>query len=212
MKWLWCLFSLCFVVLLLFYYLNYQHYRAGLRFFKKGLHSKAKEEFSYILSRRPFIFSARLNLALLEFLQKNYENALGEYAFVFENSKKQKDRFHSYFNSGYLESSRNEINEALSYYQKALGENTESIEVKTNIELMMKNLQDQNASSSSSKDHQSQDSSHPDHQSKENSWKQTKGLDPNQVQSILREIEKREQELKSKLNESESAEKGVKKW
>ena len=222
-RWEWVmLFFGSFVLTFLigFYFWNWGLFYRGLNQMKNQNYGQARKHFLEILSKNFNNSPARLNLALIESLQKNFENALGEYGIVSKESKVPRERFQSYFNSGHLKSQMNDVESSLDFYQKALEENSDSIEVKTNIELMMM-AQDSKNSQSEDKDedekHESSDSSEDMDSSKksmkedslqEDSQKSmseetiSQGeLSSDQVQFIIKEIEKKEQELKKRLNQ-----------
>ena len=218
-KWMFFFCAVCLYFLVLFYFLNYHHYQRGLQLIQKEDYNLAKKEFEEVLSSRPSYFLARLNLAWLEALQKNDEKAFRQYSLVFNESLKKQDRFQARFNSAVLQ--KNNVDSALSHYQSALKEEPESLKVKTNIELLLKQKENSTKEQGSTKEQDSKNSnqdslSQEDSQSEESQgrpeWKKQDNLDPDQIQSLLKEIEKKEQKLKYKLNEKTPSQKGDRQW
>ncbi len=230
----WILISFCsaiLVFLVAFYFYNFFSFSAGLSHFKQGNYKEAKKEFLNVLSQEPFLYPARLNLGLIHSLMKDFKSALGEYKVVFEESSRSEERFQAYFNSAYLKTLKgDQKEEALYDYQQALKENPNSIEAKTNIELLMKHSQESqpNKSQKDQKQNQKQDSqtakdpedssqgsSKTEEQSqeeninkKDGSLESSEGLSAEQMKWILEELENRERKLRTKLQESQKGRRG----
>ena len=211
------LFFLSFFIsffLLVFYFMEIHSIRKGLNFLKKELYSQAQEEFLQAVSNNPSLLKAKMNLAFSYSLLKNYPEALEEYSKVFLASPKKEDRFESYFNSALIEDQKGRLDSALKFYQKALKEQEDSIEVKTNIEWMMKKQeqkQNKKQGGQGEPKKNKEDSSLNKEQPKP-SQDSKLDLDPDQVRNLLKEIEKREQEIHSRLKEKPSPKKGNKPW
>ena len=207
-KRLWFLHGLLALFLLLFYILYYQGHRAGENFLRDSDFESAKEQWRDFLEIHPSLSSARLNLAFTLFLLDERDEALREYEKVFEKSKNKLHRFYAYFNSAVIETKKRNKDQALYFYQQALEEDPHSVEVKTNIELLMKEALSQKSKSQSQKKQQDQQA--PDQEPLRGPG--AGRLDPKQVESILKELEKREQELKFKLNEKKSKRRRGPQW
>ena len=139
-RWEWCLsflLTVAVIFLIALYFQQFKPYQLGLKFLKDKNYSSARTEFLYILGQKPFLFPVRLNLALVESLQKNIPNAIGEYHVVAEDSLDKEERFQAQFNIALLKFLSGDISSSLEYYQQALKENLESMEAKVNIEWMM---------------------------------------------------------------------------
>ena len=204
-----CFFHGVFALfLLLFYVVYYQGHRAGEKFLKDLDFPLAKEQLREFLEVHPSLFSARLNLAFTLFLLDELDESLREYEKVFEKSKNRLRRFYAYFNSAVIETKRKNKDQALSFYQQALEEEPQSMEVKTNIELLMKEALSQKSPPSQSQKQKKDPSPDQDPSKKQGAGR----LDPKQVESILKELEKREQELKFKLNEKKSKRRRGPQW
>jgi tetratricopeptide (TPR) repeat protein len=90
------------------------------------------------LSDSPFQPELHLNLAFGFEKGGELEKALSEYNWVFENSEDPSLKFEAVFNAARIKGQAKKIDEALSLYQKALELKPDSLEVKTNIELLLK--------------------------------------------------------------------------
>ena len=232
---LFCFTAVCFIFG--FYYLKFWGFYEGLQNLKHKDYTKAEENFLKVLSQSAQNFPARLNLALTKFLQKDFESALKEYDRVGKESPHSLERFHSFFNSGFIGSQKEDKDRALDFYQKALDEKPDSLEVKTNIELMFQKELSQDSKDQSSKGQRdSKDSSKSKEGESQSSINEglEKGdeikssdsknqqdlsqegkaaeLSSEQIQFILKEIEGKEQELKMRLYKQPKDNQQRKKW
>ena len=238
-EWIFLSFSCASLALLVtFYFYNFLSFFSGLSYLKKENYKEAQKEFLNVLSQKPFLYPAHLNLGLTYTLMKDFKNSLGEYRVVFEESPHKMERFQAYFNSAYLKTLTGDLKSALHYYQQALSENPNSMEVKKNIELLLKSS-NQTQSSDSKKDQEKEQNQ--DFQSGEDQKDSSKGspqnteeqgskknnkenineteevsktqkyLNAEQMKWILEELENREQKLRTRLQESQKNRKG-KSW
>jgi len=223
-RWEWCLsfFLVVAVVLLTALYLQqFKPYQLGLRFLKDKDYSAARAEFLYILGQKPFLFPVRLNLALVESLQKNIPDAVGEYRVVAEDSPDKEERFHAQFNTAILKFLSGDIPSSLEYYQQALKERPESMEVKVNIELMMltqrqqKKQQEQQEQKQEQKNKQNEGFQEGSEQKIQEMKKKEKGeekMNEDQIQFIFKELEEREKKLRSRLQDQKEKRRKGKAW
>ena len=224
----WIFAVLCsvgLVALISFYFYNFFYFSEGLKYLEQKKYKEAKKEFFNVLSKKPFLYAARLNLALTHSLTKDFYSSLGEYHTVFTKSPHSTERFESYFNSAHLKALNNDIEGALYDYQQALKEFPESLEVKKNIELLMKKRDNQKKSQKQDEQPQDQkdqqdekDNQKKDKQQDKQKDNQQKNKEPSkedlskeQIQWILEELENRERELRTRLQETNKAPQG-KKW
>lgn len=208
----------CFVLssfLVSFYLLEYRDFHEGMEHLRNKNYVEAQNQFLEILSMNESHFSARLNLALIHSLQGQKAEALQEYRNVFEASKNKHFRFYSYFNSGFLKGFENK-DEALDFYQKALQERKTSLEVKTNIELLMKEesqkQENQNSPEEQENQENSQDSKESSTEPSQENNSQEDHLSLEQIENIIKEIESNEQKLKMKMNQTQEEEEKGKQW
>lgn len=103
------------------------------------------------LAVQPDSAEALMNLGLTFELQKKNTEALSTYTTVEKNAKNEQFKFFAHFNKGQLLGQTSQIDEALDQYQAALKYNPNSLEVKTNIELLIKKQQQQQSSESKDK-------------------------------------------------------------
>ncbi len=228
-KWEWFLsflLMLAFTVLTILYFQQFKPYQLGLTFLKDKNYSSAKKEFLHILEQKPFLFSARLNLALVESLQKNLQEAMGEYKVVAEDSADKEDRFQAHFNTAILEFLSGDIPSSLEHYQQALKENPESVETKVNIEWMMliqdqqnkqKQQEQEKKEQENKKNENSQDESEQSQQEMKKGEKseekvEEKMMNEDQIQFIFKELEDREKKLRSRLQNKKGKRRKGKSW
>jgi Ca-activated chloride channel family protein len=89
------------------------------------------------LSQAPFSTAVKMNLGLTFELNEEYEKAAKEYQSVAQATKDPKMKFYAEFNLGRVYGELGEIEQALSHYQNSLEIKPESVETKTNIELLL---------------------------------------------------------------------------
>jgi len=234
-KWEWLLsvfLAAALILLTALYFQKFQPYQLGLKFLKDQNYTASKKEFLSILEKKPFLFPIRLNLALVESLQKNIPYAIGEYQVVAEDSSDKEERFQAHFNIALLQFLSGKIPSTLEHYQQALQENPESMEVKVNIELMMliqqqeKKQQDQKEQEQREQREQEQreqreQDQKEQEQQKENSQSDSEQkmeetdkekMNEDQIQFIFRELEEREKKLRSRLQDQKGKRKRGKSW
>ena len=226
-KWAWVLsflLGLGFVFLTVFYFQQFKSYQLGLKLLKDKNYSSAKQEFLHILEQKPFLFPARLNLALVESLQENFKDAIGEYKVVTEDSSDKEERFQAHFNIAMLKFHSGDVDSSLEHYQKALKDNPESMEVKVNIEWMMlvQDQQNKQKRQEEQKEKENQESQEESKQSKndikqekkdEEKIKETeKTMNEDQIEFIFKELEDREQKLRSRLQDKKGKRREGKSW
>ena len=151
--------------------------------------------------------TARLNIALTFELMGDRDKAEREYASIIEdpNFKNQPDMFYAYFNWAKILGDLKRNDEALQAYQKALSFRPDSIEVKTNIELLLQERsgrggddkdpnkdQNQDQQSTSPQDQPSQPKEPKEDQQKS----QPQSLDEKDIQKIFEELKNQEQKIR----------------
>ena len=215
-KLLFFLLSLVVVFLTVLYFQQFKPYQSGLNFLKDKNYLSARQEFLRILEQKPFLFSARLNLALTESLQKNIESAVGEYQVVIEGSPDKEERFQAQFNTALLKFLLKDISSSLEHYQKALKENPESIETKVNIEWMMRDQknkkQQQKKEGQKNKDSKKGSEQNIEQEEKNEEKIEKKQMNEDQVQFIFKELEEREKKLRSRLQNQKGQKRKGKSW
>lgn len=104
---------------------------------EKEKNPEAYKALTDALSEAPFQPELHLNLGFGFERGNQPEKALSEYNWVYQNTKDPNLKFEAAFNAARLQGQSKKINEALDLYQKALEIRPDSVEVKTNIELLL---------------------------------------------------------------------------
>lgn len=159
----------------------------------------------------------RFNLALVHLMQNQLDKSVIEFEQV--ATKADGDlKFFALFNLGILKTQLKDIDQALQYYQQALEIRPESVEVKTNIELLWQQNQGEGGGEGNEqKDQQGQGDSKKDGQDKKDNPdkrnnegelkggdkstegpKQPRELSEEEVQKILNELKNQEQKIRAK--------------
>lgn len=102
-------------------------------------YAPALDSLSRALTQSPFSPEIHYNLGLTWMGLGQVESGTKSYKSAIEMSKNPEVQFRSLFNLGELAGKEKKIDEALMWYQKALDVRPDSIEVKTNIELLIQN-------------------------------------------------------------------------
>ena len=113
--------------------------REGVRAFKEERGSDAHNYFAQSLAEIPFSPEAHFNLGASYYANKEFEKAQKEFeqaAALANASKNNEAEFASLFNAAVSSSEVKQIDAALDFYQRALAIKPDSVEVKTNIELL----------------------------------------------------------------------------
>ena len=135
--------------ILFYFFLSYNYLiNKGLKFFKQKDYVSSSHYFYQLLQKDPLDVWSYFNLALNQDKLNNKEQALETYQkpifLVFPHSKQDLSwMFYSYFNRGELNGRLGRIDVALKSYQNALRFKKHQKKVKTNIELLLKNLNQQ---------------------------------------------------------------------
>lgn len=113
----------------------------GAKRLTKGKHYEAYERFNDALVDLPFSGEVHYNLGNSFFVNKEIDKALSEYSQAIklspgDGARARKTRFLALFNSAVALTEQKKIEEALSTYQRALELEPDSIETKTNMELL----------------------------------------------------------------------------
>ena len=204
------------------YYMKFQNY------------TKAQKLLWQAVENKPFDSLYRMNLAFSYFLSSQYENAIKEYHSAKEllvNLVKNEDGslknpksklvktqlYYIKFNSAVAATMQHKINRALAFYQEALRALANSKEVKTNIELLTKQLEesrqpDQKNPAQKLKSGKNKNKSHLEPKGKTSSEKSSSknanqagdlsplpsqnSLSKGQIESILKSIQDQEKNIK----------------
>jgi tetratricopeptide (TPR) repeat protein len=130
----------------------------GVRSFKEDRKTEAYSHFAQSLGEIPFSASVHFNLATTYLFNKESEKALQEYEETLKLPMSPQLKFATLFNSAVAATELKQVDKALSFYQSALELNPESLEVKTNIELL---IQSQSGGGDKDKDKKDQNKNDP---------------------------------------------------
>lgn len=201
--------------------------RRGIDDLKLKLSYPAYQEFLKALSNDPLNPRLHLNLGLAFAAGEEWEKAAQSFASAAELARSDKElQFDAYFDWALAATKKGDIDQALSAYQKALAIHPDSIEVKTNIELLWKgqgqgkgksndsksgdknkNKKDSQGDQNKNKDkNQSQQQQQPQHQQPKPF--RSKDLSRQEVRKILEEIKNQEQSIRAKEYDRKSKEPG----
>lgn len=175
------------------------------------------------LNRDPRNPILRFNLAQVFESNREEDKALSEYRLAAEYAKEQNLKsaeFFSLVNAARMAAKQKNIPLALNLYQKALSLNSESVEVRTNIELLWqgqqgsgessedqkegKESQDQDGKKPKEKDGKGQEPKVPKKEKPQPKPFQSKELTPQDVRKILDELKNQEQGIRAKEYDGKS--------
>jgi Ca-activated chloride channel homolog len=199
---------------------NYQ----GVEAIKEKRSSDAQTQFLQALGVDPFISEIHTNLGLTFFELKQGENALKSFEAAEKWAANPQAHFISRFNQGVTRMTDKKVEEALLAYQRALDIKPDSIETKTNIEMMLSQQAQQDGKGEgegkdgqgqgeNSKEQDSQDKKNKDYkQSEQYQMKEQKGeLSGEDVKKILGELKQQEQKIRGQYYRNEMKERPLEK-
>lgn len=190
----------------------------GLKHFKDKLYFQSYQDFLRALENDPLNPDLQMNMGLTFAQGEEWEKAEKAFQSAYELSKGDKEReFMALFNLGVARGQKGDIDGALKAYQAALDIEPESIEVKTNIELLWQNSQgqgqgqgDKGGKGNDKDKDKDQDQGDKDKDKNKNQDKnyeqpkkqpkpfQSKDLSKEDVRKILDEIGNQEQSIRAK--------------
>jgi tetratricopeptide (TPR) repeat protein len=163
------------------------------------------------------------NLGLAHELSQEPDKAAQEYGITVRSTKDRELQFKSLFNIARLFGEKGDLKNALKYYQLALELNPDSEEVKTNIELLFQQnsgknnsqSKDQKKENKDDKNQQQQSQGQKNDQEKQNKQQpqqfKSKDLSERDVQRILDELKRQEEQIRAKINNDQHKESPVEK-
>jgi Ca-activated chloride channel homolog len=203
----------------------------GVSDFKKGSVTDSQRDFLDALKVDPFIGELHVNLGLTYQALQQGDSAVQSYQSAEKWGRNPEVIFNSRFNQGVMRGLNKQIDLALNDYQRALEVKVDSLETKTNIELLVqgqsgsgegegkdkqegkegKDQKDQDKKGEGDKDKdQEQDPSKPKQVQKNQEYKprEFKGdLSENDVKKILGELKQQEQKIRGQFYRGDSKEK-----
>lgn len=208
--------------------------KQGVAALKKQNPVEAQAQFSKAIGQAPFMPELQINLALAYDQLGNLDKAKQAYHSAEKLSLTKDAQFVLNFNLAEIEGRDKQIDSALSYYQKALEAHPDSIEAKTNIELLIQQNQQQQKSGKDGKDKddkkdqdkkddknqndkKDQDQKKPGESQKKDEHHQknkpqprpfkSEELTPGDVKKILEEMDRQEQRVRAEYNKKQVKEK-----
>jgi Ca-activated chloride channel homolog len=196
----------------------------GIKKYSEEDFGGAFKDFAKALGKDAYNPTFHFNLGDAFLKNGEVNKALNEYDSVEKSPKADSElKFKSMFNAGNAAVQAKDIPKALSYYQRALGYKPDSQEVKTNIELALREQQGGGGSSDKDKDKDKKDKGNEgkddkqqqgdkdkDQDKKEGAPKeepkeqpkpfQSKALNENDVRRILEELKRQEEQIRAKQN------------
>lgn len=200
-----------------------QENRKGSRAIEEMEGRRAEEHLQRALEDRPYQAEVHLNLGLAARLLGRVDDAAKSYgnARRYAREGDVEMEFLSHYNAGEASQAAKKIDEALASYQKALAARPDSVETKTNIELLLQGGQGQGEGDSQQQAGQDQqkkegqdpkdgeDDGKPKERqvSKKYQPREFKGeLSESDVRKILGEIKQQEQKIRADYNRKEAKE------
>lgn len=198
----------------------------GVRTFSEERRVEAHERFMESLAEVPFSPEVHYNIGTSFLVNQEFEKALSEYEQTLKlaagaGKREAALRFHAHFNAAIALTQLKRIDEALEHYQRALDLNPESVETKTNIELLTQNQtggqgegeqQKQDSDNQSGQDQNNQGQAphqEPTDQQKKRQQGNQKKQEPRpfdseqlskqDVQKILEELKRQEEQIRAKM-------------
>jgi tetratricopeptide (TPR) repeat protein len=198
----------------------------GVDLFAKSRVNDAYQHFLQALGAAPFSSTVHLNLGTTFLANKEYEKALSEFQEAVRlsqlagSSRRESEvQFQAYFNAGVAATELKRTEEALNNYQRALDIHSDSLEAKTNIELLTKDggggggdkdQQDKNKQNKDGKNQSPKDQNKPDSKPDSNQQKdkpratpkpfQSQDLTQQDVGRILEELKRQEEQVRARMN------------
>jgi Ca-activated chloride channel homolog len=202
--------------------------KEGVELLKKQNFKQAQEHFSQGLAQAPFSAELQINLGLSFDGAGNKEAARRAYELAEKIAPENNEKFVAVFNQAELLGRDKKTDEALKMYQKSLQIKPDSIEAKTNIELLLqqqqdggggKDQQDKEKQKEKDKEQDKQQQSQNDDKEKDSKDKQfeknkpkprpfkSEELSQSDVKKILEELDRQEQRVRFEYSKKQVKEK-----
>jgi tetratricopeptide (TPR) repeat protein len=111
--------------------------KQGLELLKKQSYQAAQQKFAEALSIAPYSAELQVNLGLTFDGLSELDKAQQAYDLAAKLAQSPETRFAAHFNIAEIYGRQKKVDEALKFYQLALQDNPDSLEAKTNIELLI---------------------------------------------------------------------------
>lgn len=196
---------------------------SGVKHFSEKRADLAMEEFTAALGDLPYSGAVHFNMGNAFLARRDLEKALSEYEQALRSAtgdsrEERETRFRALFNSAVVRTEMKDIEGALNLYQKALEIYPDSIETKTNMELLVQQMQgggqgerEQNENDNQQNDQQEKNESEgQDNKEKQEPQKfenpratprpfKSPELSPEDAKRILDEMKRQEEQIRAKM-------------
>lgn len=171
--------------------------------YAKGSVTDAQRNFFEALKNDPFIGEIHLNVGLTYQALKQNEAAIQSYESAEKWGRNSEVTFNSRFNQGVVRGLDKKIDVALNDYQRALEVKPESVETKTNIELLVQGQSgDGKGEDQKNKDSKDGQDQKPD-ENKEGKGEKDQEKDPQEPQQVEKNKEYKPREFQGELSEND---------
>lgn len=172
--------------------------------FKKGSVTDSQNNFLQALTIDPFIGELHVNLGLTYQALEQKDSAVQAYESAEKWGRNPEVIFNSRFNQGVLRGLNKQVDIALNDYQRALEVKPESIETKTNIELLVQGQSgDGKGEGQDKKDGQDGKDQKPDPNKKGEGEDEKQEQDPGKPKQVEKNQEYKPREFKGELSEND---------
>lgn len=187
----------------------------GVKRFEKGRTNDAYRKFTDSLAELPFDGTVHSNIGDSFLANKEFDKAMNEYREAIrlspgDSRRERMVRFHALFNLGVIHSAEKRVDAALEAYQMALEIVPDSVEVKTNMELLLQSgggggegdQQDKKNQQGDGDQQQQQPQQYDDNKNKQKPKPKpfdSKDLTQQDVNKILDELKQQEEQVRAKM-------------
>lgn len=199
----------------------------GVRAFKEERGNDSHNYFAQSLAEMPFSPEAHFNLGTTYFINKEFDKAQKEFEQAAQLAKRMNNaeaEFASRFNAAIAASEAKQIDAALESYQRALEVKPDSLEVKTNIELLVRSQsggegqdnKDQQQDKGGQGDQQQKQPNQPQQNQKQKQQPKpfnSKEMSQQDVNRIVEELKRQEEQIRARFqNEKMKSAPNEKDW
>lgn len=189
--------------------------KEGVKAYKEQRGTDAYNFFAQSLGEMPFSPEAHFNLGATYFANKEFDKAMKEFDEAAQLAKKTGSadvEFASRFNAGVAAGEAKKVDDALDQFQRALTVKPDSLEVKTNIELLtrsqsggqgesedQKDKKDQNGEGKNDQKQQGQQPNQQPNQKPQPKPFNSKEMSQQDVNRIVEELKRQEEQIRAKF-------------
>ena len=175
--------------------------RIAAKEFQKGAVTDSQKSFYEALKNNPFIGELHVNLGLTYHALKQGDAAIQSYESAEKWGRNKDVLFISKFNQGVVRGENKQVDPALNDYQRALGVKPDSIEAKTNIELLVQGQSGQGEGEGKDKKDGKDGKDPKPNEDKKGEGEKEEEKDPSQPKQVEKNQEYKPREFKGELSE-----------